>query len=159
MNDIAPCLWFDTQALEAAKYYCSVFKKGSKITAMSRYPEGAPFPVGSVAFVEFTLHGRPFQALNGGPDFKFSIATSLSITCKDQKEVDYFWNRFIRDGGKASQCGWLVDKYGFSWQLHPVALLKPLRGKDKAAGARAMQSLWGMTKPIVADIEKAAKGK
>lgn len=159
MNDIAPCLWFDGQALEAAKYYCSVFKKGSKVTSVSYYPKDAPFPEGQVAFVEFTLRGRKFQALNGGPEFKHSEAVSYSIPCKDQKEVDYFWDRLIGDGGQASQCSWLKDKYGLSWQVHPVMLLKHMAGKDKAKAARVMKALWTMSKPIVADLEKAAKAK
>jgi predicted 3-demethylubiquinone-9 3-methyltransferase (glyoxalase superfamily) len=158
MEKIAPCLWFDTQALEAAKFYVSVFKKGSKIGRISHYTPGSHRPAGSVLLVEFTLAGRDFQALNGGPEFPFTEAVSLSIPCKTQKEIDYFWKALTAGGGQPVQCGWLKDKYGLSWQIYPTIVSDAISGKDKAKAARVMNEVMKMVKPDLKAIQKAAKG-
>ena len=139
MQKITTFLWFDGQAEEAAKFYCSLFKR-SKILSVSG-SNGKGKPLG----VRFQLEGQAYHALNGGPYFKFNEAISLFITCKDQKEVDYYWSRLLK-GGKASQCGWLKDRYGLSWQVVPSALGECLEGKDKAGSARAMQAMMKMVK-------------
>jgi len=157
-NKLTPFLWFDSQAEEAARFYCSIFKK-SKIGRIARYPEGSPGPAGSVMTVEFKLEGQDYVALNGGPHFKFTEAVSLVINCKDQKEVDYYWDKLLAGGGKPSQCGWLKDKYGFSWQVVPTAMLALWTGKDKAKAQRAMQAMLGMVKLDLAAIQRAARGK
>lgn len=118
MTAITNCLWFDTQAAEAAEYYCGIFKN-SKINNTSYYGEGAPFPAGTALTVDFELDGQRFTALNGGPIFKFTEAISLQIDCADQDEVDYYWDRLIAEGGEESQCGWLKDKYGLSCKWFP----------------------------------------
>ncbi|UPT74672.1 MAG: VOC family protein [Elusimicrobiota bacterium] len=158
MDKIAPCLWFDTQALEAAKFYVSVFKKGSRIDRVAYYTPGSRRPAGQVLIVEFTLAGRAFQALNGGPEFKFTEAVSLSVPCKTQKEIDYYWKALIAGGGKPVQCGWLKDKYGLSWQIYPTAVSDAISGKDKAKATRVMNEVMKMVKPDLKAIEKAAKG-
>src|SRR5688572_13873422 len=138
MQKITPCLWFDHQAEEAVKFYTSVFKN-SKIKSIARYDEaGAKVsgrPKGSVMTVDFQLEGQQFIALNGGQVFKFTEAISLSIDCKTQKEVDYFWAK-LTDGGEPSQCGWLKDKFGLSWQVVPTVLPKMLRDKDAQKSRR-----------------------
>jgi len=144
---VTPFLWFDGQAEEAARFYVSVFKKGSKVTSAT--------PMS----VSFVLEGQPFLGLNGGPTFKFSEATSFFVDCKDQKEVDYFWNALLAGGGKESQCGWLKDRFGLSWQIVPKALGKCLGGKDRAGAQRAMEAMLKMKKLDVKKLEAAYKGK
>lgn len=121
MSSITNCLWFDGQAEEAAEFYVSVFPDSS-VTAVSRYGEGAPFPAGTALTVEFQLNGTPYQGLNGGPHYTFNEAISFSISCADQAEVDYYWDKLTADGGSEGQCGWLKDKFGVSWQVVPEAL-------------------------------------
>ena len=145
INRITPFLWFDNQAEEAAKFYCSIFKK-SKIL------------IASPMSVTFELDGQMFYALNGGPHFKFTPAISFFITCMDQKEVDYYWNKLLK-GGKPSQCGWLQDKYGLSWQVVPEVLGECLNGKDRAGAERAMQAMMGMVKLNVTALKAAYAGK
>ncbi|MBA3317907.1 MAG: VOC family protein [Gemmatimonadales bacterium] len=155
---IGPCLWFDDQAEEAARFYAGIFKN-SKIGKIARYGEAGRDihhkPAGSVMTVEFELDGTPFTALNGGPEFKFNEAVSLVITCKDQKEVDYYWEKLSQGGDpKAQQCGWLKDKYGVSWQVVP-ALLKELVGDpDSEISERAMEAMLEMKKIDVAKLER-----
>jgi predicted 3-demethylubiquinone-9 3-methyltransferase (glyoxalase superfamily) len=156
MPKITPFLWFDTQAEEAAKFYVSVFKKGSKILKVSRYGEGGPGAKGSVMVVELLLDGQRIQALNGGPHFKFSPAFSFVVPCKTQKEVDTYWARLLAGGGQPSQCGWLTDKFGFSWQIVPDVLGKLLAGKDKAKSDRVMAAMMKMVKLDVRGLEAAA---
>src|SRR6185295_6228784 len=128
IQTISPCLWFDSQAEDAAKFYVSVFKKG-KIVTINRYPavghEIHGRKPGSVMTVDFVINGVPFTALNGGPLFKFNEAVSLQVLCKTQKEIDYYWGK-LGDGGdpNARQCGWLKDKFGLSWQVAPVGMAK-----------------------------------
>ena len=157
MPAITPCLWFDREAEEAAKFYLSVFKTG-KIIETSYYGENSPMPAGTVLVVTFELNGARFQALNGGPHFKFNEAISLSVDCKNQDEVDYFWDKLTAGGGAPSQCGWLKDKYGVSWQIVPDIMPRLLLDPDRAKVNRAMQAMMKMTKIVIADIEAAAKG-
>jgi predicted 3-demethylubiquinone-9 3-methyltransferase (glyoxalase superfamily) len=163
MNKVTPFLWFDSQAHEAAKFYVSVFKRGgkgtTKLTGVTRYPEGAPAPAGTVMTVEFKLRGQDFTALNAGPIFKFSPAISFVVSCDDQKEVDHFWNKLIADGGAPSQCGWLTDKFGLSWQIIPKALPKLMGLKDRAKANRAMAAMMTMTKLDIQALEDAAAGR
>jgi predicted 3-demethylubiquinone-9 3-methyltransferase (glyoxalase superfamily) len=162
MNKVTPFLWFDSEAEEAAKYYVSVFKKGgradSKVKGVARYPEGGPMPAGGVMTVEFRLGGQDFTALNAGPHFKFNPAISFVVSCKDQREVDYFWKKLIEGGGEPSQCGWLTDRYGLSWQIVPTRLLQLTTSKDKAKAKRAMAAMMTMQKIDIETIEEAAAG-
>lgn len=162
MQKITPCLWFNTQAEEAARLYTSIFKN-SKVGKISHYDEASAKvsgqPAGSVLTVEFTLDGQQFVGLNGGPIFKFTEATSFIINCKDQKEVDWFWEKLIADGGQESQCGWLKDKFGVSWQVTPEVLVRLLADKDAKKAKRAMKAMLTMKKIDVAAIEKAAAGE
>ena len=154
---IVPNLWFDTQAEEAAHYYIDVFGSG-RVTSVLRYPEGSPGPVGSVMAVEFEAGGMRFVGINGGPQFTFSEAVSLQIDCADQAEVDRFWDRFIADGGEESQCGWLKDRYGLSWQVQPVGMAELFADPDPARAQRAVQAMLGMQKLDLAALRAAADG-
>jgi len=157
MQKISPCLWFDGNAEEAANFYVSIFPD-SKIDAIMRSGDAGPGPKGSALMVAFTLDGQSFQALNGGPQYKFTEAISMSIDCQDQAEVDRYWNALMRDGGTPIQCGWLKDKYGLSWQIVPRRLVELLNDGDAAKSARAMQAMMKMVKIDVAELERAAKG-
>jgi predicted 3-demethylubiquinone-9 3-methyltransferase (glyoxalase superfamily) len=154
---ITPCLWFDTQAEEAAQLYTNVFKN-SKITAISRYGEAGKehhrMPVGSVMVVAFELEGQAFTALNGGPIFKFNEAISFQVYCDDQAEVDHFWNR-LSAGGSESNCGWLKDRFGLSWQIIPKIFFEIMSGPDKERSQRAMQAMFKMKKFDIATLVKA----
>jgi len=161
MQKITPFLWFDTQAEEAAKHYVSIFKN-SKITNTSYYPEEGQEttgkPAGSVMVVDFELDGQRFTALNGGPNFKFSGAVSFVVDCKDQEEVDYYWEK-LSEGGQKGQCGWInYDKFGVTWQIVPSALGDFLGGSDKEGSARAMGAMLKMTKLDIAELKKAYEG-
>ncbi len=158
MSSITNCLWFDGQAEEAAEFYVSVFPDSS-VTAVSRYGEGAPFPAGTALTVEFQLNGTPYQGLNGGPQFSFNEAISFSISCADQAEVDYYWDKLTADGGSEGQCGWLKDKFGVSWQVVPQALGSIMSGDDAAGVGRAMQAFMGMQKFDIAALEAAYRGE
>ena len=155
MPKIRPFLWFDKEAEEAANFYVSVFKN-SKVRTVARYPEGSPAPVGSVMTVEFQLDGQDFIALNAGPHFKFTEAISFVVDCEDQEEVDYFWNKLTADGGQESQCGWLKDKFGLSWQITPRILIELTTDKDPERAKRAMQAMMQMKKIDIAKLEEAA---
>jgi len=161
MQKIAPFLWFNDQAEEAANFYVSVFKK-AKIVGVARYGEaGANVSgrkKGSVMTVNFLLNGQEFVALNGGPVFKFTEAISFVVNCKTQKEIDDYWKK-LSAGGEASRCGWLKDKYGVSWQVVPEALGKMLDGSDLAKSERTMQALLQMTKLDLKALKKACAGK
>jgi len=150
-SKITPFLWFNNNAEEAINFYCSLFED-SEMLGVRRQSDGSFF-TGT-----FKLAGQHFMALNGGPMFHFTEAVSLFVNCKDQAEVDHLWNGLIADGGTASQCGWLKDKYGLSWQIIPERLGQLLGGEDKAASTRAMQAMLKMKKIIVEDLEKAYLG-
>ncbi|MGD3111716.1 VOC family protein [Streptomyces sp. YGL11-2] len=154
MPKITPTLWFDTQGLEAAEFYCSVFPN-SKIRAVTHYNEAGPRPAGTVLTVEFTLDGQDYTALNGGPEFTFSEAVSLSVTCADQKEIDYYWTRLAK-GGEEGPCGWLKDRYGLSWQVVPEGMAEVLNDPDQSRASRAMKALMGMKKLDIAALKAAA---
>jgi len=155
MQKITPFLWFDKEAEEAANFYVSIFPN-SRITEVSRYGEAGPGPKGSAMAVSFELDGRPYNALNGGPVYKLTPAFSLSVSCKDQAEVDFYWNKLLEGGGRESQCAWLQDRFGLSWQIVPEALPRYLADKDRAKANRVMQAMLQMRKIIVADLDKAA---
>ena len=155
MQKITPFLWFDTQAEEAAKFYASVFPN-SKILKTARYGEAGPGPKGSVMTVEFELAGQRMIALNGGPLFKFTEAISLSVDCKDQKEVDHYWTK-LSQGGQESMCGWLKDRYGLSWQVNPAILGELLSGPDAKKAKRVMEAMLKMKKIDIAALKAAAE--
>ncbi|WP_127782995.1 VOC family protein [Rhodococcus sp. X156] len=155
-HSIIPNLWFDTQAEEAAEFYTSVFPD-SRIVSVSRYPENSPGPAGEVMTVEFEINGQRFVGINGGPQFPFSEAVSFQITCADQAEVDHYWDTLVA-GGEESQCGWLKDRYGLSWQVVPEGMEEVLGDPDAERGQRAMQAMLGMTKLDVAAMRAAADG-
>jgi predicted 3-demethylubiquinone-9 3-methyltransferase (glyoxalase superfamily) len=150
---IKPCLWFDTQAEQAANFYVSIFDD-SKILNMSRYGEVGPGEPGTVLTVTFQLGGQEFMALNGGPMFQFSEAISLYVDCEDQAEVDELWAR-LTDGGEESMCGWLKDRYGLSWQIVPRALGEMMQDEDPARAQRVMAALLQMKKIDLADLQRA----
>ena len=152
MQKITPFLWFDNNAEEAAQFYTSTFKN-SKILNVSRYGDAGPGPKGSVMVVNFQLEGQQFTALNGGPLFKFSEAFSFVVSCETQKEVDEYWNTLTSGGGKESECGWLKDKFGFSWQIVPTALGRLMSDPKKANGV--MQALLQMKRLDIAKLEAA----
>jgi predicted 3-demethylubiquinone-9 3-methyltransferase (glyoxalase superfamily) len=154
MSRITPFLWFDNQAEEAAKFYTSVFKN-SKIGTIARYGDAGPGPKGSVMTASFHIEGQEFVGLNGGPHFKFTEAISFVVNCESQEEVDYYWKNLIAGGGQESQCGWLKDKFGLSWQIVPTILSKLLQDKDAKKAQRVMQEMMKMKKIIVADLQKA----
>ena len=160
MQKITPFLWFDDKAEEAANFYVSLFKN-SKIGNVSRYDEaGAKAsgrPTGSVMVIEFQLEGRNFVGLNGGPHFKFTEALSFVVNCETQQEVDTFWEK-LSEGGEESQCGWLKDKYGLSWQVVPTVLSEMLRDKDPVKSQRVMKAMLQMKKIDIATLEQACEG-
>ena len=158
MQKITPFLWFNNNAEEAVKFYVSVFKKG-KVGAISRYTEGAPAPAGTVMTVQFQLFGQDFVALNGGPVFKFTEAVSFVVSCTTQREVDYYWKKLIAGGGEPSQCGWLKDKYGLSWQIVPTVLMELFSGKDRAKATRVMQAMLQMKKLDIKRLKQAAAAR
>jgi predicted 3-demethylubiquinone-9 3-methyltransferase (glyoxalase superfamily) len=157
MQTISPFLWFDGQAEEAANHYVSIFKN-SQILGISRYGEGAPLPAGTAMSVTFSLDGLEFQALNGGPEFTFTEAISFFVNAETQEEIDYLWTQLTADGGQESQCGWLKDKFGLSWQIVPPALSELLGDPDPARSGRAMRAMLGMTKIDIAALRAAADG-
>jgi predicted 3-demethylubiquinone-9 3-methyltransferase (glyoxalase superfamily) len=158
MDKISPCLWFDGDAEEAARLYTSLFPN-SRIDSVDRSPADTPSgPEGTVITVNFTLAGRSYIALNGGPDFKFTEAVSFSIDCDDQAEVDRYWDALLADGGEPSVCGWLRDRFGLSWQVIPRQLPEMLNSKDRDAARRAMQAMLKMVKIDVAELERAYSG-
>ncbi|MFF2805786.1 VOC family protein [Streptomyces sp. NPDC058000] len=157
MPQITPNLWFDTQSVEAAEFYCSVFPN-SKITNVTHYTEGSPRPPGTVLTVEFELDGQEFTAINGGPEFTFDEAISLAVTCADQEEIDYYWTK-LSEGGEQGPCGWLKDKYGLSWQVAPKWMIDVLNDPDRGRATRAMQAMMGMKKLDLATLKAAAAGE
>ncbi|HJX81696.1 MAG TPA: VOC family protein [Candidatus Udaeobacter sp.] len=162
MQKITPFLWFDNQAEEAAKFYTSVFRN-SKIGKILCYDEAsakaAGRPAGSVLTVEFEIGGQKFTALNGGPEFKFNESVSFVVNCKTQEEVDYFWEKLTADGGQKSQCGWLKDKFGLSWQVTPTVLIDMLNDKDPKKAERVMKAMMQMQKIEINKLKAAYAGK
>jgi predicted 3-demethylubiquinone-9 3-methyltransferase (glyoxalase superfamily) len=159
---ISPCLWFDGKAEEAAKFYVSIFPN-SRIVHTSHYGEVGKEQhrqkPGTVMTVAFELEGQSFLGLNGGPMFKLTEAVSFIIYCETQAEVDHYWNALTADGGQPSQCGWLKDKFGLSWQVTPTKLLDMVTSDDKAKSGRAMGAMMQMSKIDIAKIEAAYEGR
>jgi len=162
MQKIAPFLWFDDQAEEAVKFYTSVFKN-SKVGRILRYDEEAASksgrPAGSVLTIEFEIESQKFVALNGGPQFKFNESVSFVVNCEMQEEVDYFWEKLTADGGEESQCGWLKDKFGLSWQVTPTVLIDMLHDNDSEKAERVMKAMLQMQKIDIEKLKAAYRGK
>ena len=155
-------MWFDHQAEEAAKFYTSVFKN-SKVGKTLRYDEASAKasgrPVGSVLTIEFEIEGQKFTALNGGPQFKFNESVSFVVYCETQDEVDYFWQKLTADGGQESECGWLRDKFGLSWQVTPTVLIEMLHDKDPKKSGRVMNAMMQMQKIDISKLKAAYAGE
>ena len=151
------CLWFDTEAEEAATYYTGVFKN-SRLGRLYRNTGAGPGTAGSVLLVEFELNGQKFSALNGGPEYSFNEAVSVVVPCADQAEVDYYWDAMLSGGGQEVACGWLRDRYGLAWQIVPARLFEMIADPDQAAAARATQAMLTMTKLDIAALERAYAG-
>src|SRR4029079_9807811 len=158
MQKISPCLWFDRNADDCVRCYTSVFKD-SKVVNILRCGDAGPWPKGTVLMIQFQLAGQDFQALNGGPQFKFTEAISLSVDCESQAEVDELWAKLTADGGQPSQCSWLKDKFGVSWQIVPRALPKLLNDPKPEKAKRAMQAMMQMGKSDIAKLKQAVEGK
>ncbi|PMU11960.1 MULTISPECIES: VOC family protein [unclassified Pseudomonas] len=163
VQKLTPCLWFDDQAEEAAKFYCAIFDH-SKISAITHYSKAGQEihgrPEGSVMTVSFELDGQSFTGLNGGPLFKFNEAVSFQVNCHTQEEVDHFWGRLSAGGPvETQQCGWLKDKFGVSWQIVPVALTDMMKDPDTAKSQRAMTALLQMKKLDIAALQRAFDGE
>ncbi|GAB2487227.1 VOC family protein [Nocardiopsis aegyptia] len=155
-NRITPCLWFDTRAQEAAEFYVGVFDN-SRIVETTYFGPGGMRPADMVLTVEFELDGRPFTALNGGPEFTFDEAVSFQIACADQKEVDYYWER-LTEGGQESQCGWLKDRFGVSWQVVPTEVVEMTRDTDPERRRRTTEALLKMGRIDIDTLRRAAQG-
>jgi len=159
---ITPCLWFDSEAEDAAKFYCSIFEN-SKIDQISRYVDAGQEihgkKAGSVMVVAFQLDGQKFVALNGGPQFKFDESISFQISCQTQEEVDYFWSKLTAQGGKEGPCGWLKDKFGLSWQVVPAPLIEMMLDKDANKLARVTNAFLKMKKFDIEALKRAFDGK
>ena len=163
MQKVTPYLWFDREAEEAATLYVDVFKSRpgtpaaeSKVTDVTRYGEGGPGEPGTAMVVSFELEGQAFTGLNGGPQYRFTEAVSLFVSCESQEEVDHFWNAFLADGGTEDACGWLKDRFGLSWQIIPNRLMELLSDPDPGRSQRAMQAMLQMRKIEIAELERAA---
>ena len=161
MKAINPCLWFDNQAEEAARFYTSIFKD-SKIGTITRYGDSAAAaagrPKGSVMTVTFKLDGQEFMALNGGPIFKFSEAISLMVNCETQEEIDHFWTK-LSEGGEEGPCGWLKDKFGLSWQIVPAIMAEWMKDRDTTRSERVMEALLKMKKLDIKALKQAYEGE
>jgi predicted 3-demethylubiquinone-9 3-methyltransferase (glyoxalase superfamily) len=154
MQKITPCLWFDTEGEEAARFYTSVFPN-SRIVDVARFGAAGPRPEGTVMTVSFELDGQKFVALNGGPEFTFSEAISFQVSCETQEEVDTFWST-LSEGGEEGPCGWLKDKFGVSWQIVPTALPELLADPDREKSDRVMRAMLNMKKIEIGALERAA---
>jgi len=155
-QQIVPNLWFDTEAEEAAAYYCSVFEN-SRVVHVARYTEAGPREAGTVMTVEFELDGQRFVAINGGDQFTFSEAVSFQVTCADQAELDRYWEQ-LTDGGEEGPCGWCKDRFGLSWQVVPTGMDELFGDPDPTRAERAMQAMFGMRKIDIAALRSAADG-
>ncbi len=155
-TNLTTFLWFDTEALEAAKFYVDLFP-GSRLGDISYYQADAQRPEGSVLTVEFELFGRPFAGLNGGPEFPHSEAVSFQVACDTQEDVDRIWNAIVSNGGIESMCGWCKDRWGVSWQVIPTALTRALQGLDRYDSKYAFEAMMKMSKIVVADLSPASR--
>jgi predicted 3-demethylubiquinone-9 3-methyltransferase (glyoxalase superfamily) len=154
MQKITTFLWFDNNAEQAVEFYTGIFRN-SKVTSVLRQGEAAPGEKGAVMTVNFQLEGQDFIALNGGPHFKFSEAISLFVSCETQQEIDTLWSKLTAGGGQPSQCGWLKDKFGLSWQIVPPVLLQMMRDDDRERAGRVMQAMMAMSKFDIATLQQA----
>ena len=154
MSTVAPCLWFDTQALDAAQYYCSIFP-GARILNVSHYNDAGPRPAGMVMTVEWEMHGQRFLGLNGGPDLTFDDAISFMVTCETQAELDSYWEQLTAEG-EEGPCGWCRDRFGLSWQLVPKGMIELVTDPDRDRAARAMKAMLSMRKLDLGTIQEAA---
>ncbi|MDT2023865.1 VOC family protein [Methylocella sp. CPCC 101449] len=159
MSKIAPCLWFNTQAEEAANFYVSLLPDSRILKVQRNVGDSPGGKDGTVLVVDFTVAGQEFMALNGGMDMEYTHAISFKIDCEDQTEVDRLWDKLLEGGGKPEQCGWLKDRYGVSWQIVPRAMLQMLSDPDRAKAQRAMQAMLKMVKIDVAAVQAAFDGK
>jgi predicted 3-demethylubiquinone-9 3-methyltransferase (glyoxalase superfamily) len=159
MSKISPCLWFDGEAEEAAKFYVSLLPDSRIEKVQKNLVDGPAGNAGTVLVVEFTLAGQSYLALNGGTRFEYTHAISFKIDCADQAEVDRLWDTLSANGGAVEQCGWLRDRYGVSWQIVPSALMQYLGGPDAAGAQRAMQAMLGMVKLDIEGLRNAYEGK
>ena len=154
---LTTCLWFNTEAEEAARFYAGIFKD-SRLGRVHRYTEAGPGPVGSVMLVEFELNGQKFSGLNGGPQYTFSEAISIVVPCADQAEVGHYWDSLLSGGGHEVACGWLTDKYGLSWQIVPARFFEMVADPDPQKVDRVMRAMFDMKKFDIAALEKAYAG-
>jgi len=157
MPQITPNLWFDTEGKDAAEFYCSIVPN-SRINNVTYYGEAGPGETGTVLTVDFELDGERFTAINGGPHYKLTPAVSFMISCQDQDEVDYYWDKLLEGGGQAVQCGWLTDRFGLSWQVIPKQLEELIGDPDPGRSQRAMTAMLGMVKIDIAAMRAAADG-
>lgn len=158
MPKLTPCLWYDTQAAEAAEFYCGIFPN-SKVNHTTHYADGMPMPKGTVLTVEFELDGKPFTALNGGPIFPHTEAVSFQIDCKDQTEVDRYWDALVEGGGSHGPCGWLKDRFGLSWQVVPQGFVEMMESGNEAGIQRATAAMMKMGKLELAELQRAFDGR
>ena len=159
MSKISPCLWFESEAEQAARLYVSLLPD-SRIETVQRNPiDGPSGKAGTVLVIEFTVAGQHFMALNGGMRVEYTHAVSFKIGCDDQAEVDRLWSAILANGGTEERCGWIRDRWGLSWQIVPNAMMKYLGGSDRAGAQRAMQAMMGMIKLDIADLKRAYEGK
>jgi predicted 3-demethylubiquinone-9 3-methyltransferase (glyoxalase superfamily) len=154
MPTITPCLWFDDDLEDAARFYTSIFPNSS-IEDFTAYTDAGPGTTGQVAFGSFVLDGQRFMGINGGPVFSFSEAVSFEVRCADQAEVDYYWAKLTEGGGQESQCGWLKDRFGLSWQIVPERLYELVNDPNPAIADAANTAMYGMRKIVIADLEAA----
>ncbi|MEX1254887.1 MAG: VOC family protein [Dehalococcoidia bacterium] len=154
---ITPCLWFDNNAEDAINFYVSIFKN-SKVLDLTRFGDAGPGPSGTVITGRFQLEGQEFMALNGGPQFKFTEAVSLVVDCGSQDEVDELWEKLTADGGEPSQCAWLKDKFGLSWQIVPAVLIELMQDPDPEKAGRVMEAMLGMSKIDIEALKRAHRG-
>jgi predicted 3-demethylubiquinone-9 3-methyltransferase (glyoxalase superfamily) len=157
MHKVTPFLWFDNNGEEAMNFYVSLFPN-SRVTERSAWGDGGPVPPGGMMVGDFELDGQRVLILNGGPHFKLNESFSFSVACKDRDEIDYFWNTLTADGGEESQCGWLKDKFGLSWQIVPERLQELMSGDDSAGVGRVVEAFMQMKKFDIAALERAYSG-
>lgn len=158
MQKIIPCLWFDGNGEDAVKFYTAIFPK-SRLTDTLLWGDVNPAKKGKLLTATFELDGQSFMVLNGGPEYKFTPALSLSVSCETQEEVDYYWDKLLEGGGQPVQCGWLTDRFGVSWQVAPLPMIRMFQDKDPAKAARAMASMMTMVKLDIATVKKAFDGE
>ncbi|KQX87655.1 VOC family protein [Variovorax sp. Root473] len=158
MQKIIPCLWFDGNGEEAVKFYTAIFPK-SRLTDTLLWGDVNPAKKGQLLTATFELDGQSFMVLNGGPEYKITPAISLIVTCETQEEVDYYWDKLLEGGGQPVQCGWLTDRFGVSWQVTPMPLIRMFQDKDAAKAARAMAAMMKMIKLDIATVKRAFDGE